>query len=778
MVFTNHGCMCSCVGPVIDVQMKSHVFDKEKFMLIHMRSVFLHVRNVFLPSVYDSLVVTRPACNFRDGTVIKNCSIQYGLYLVELPFNDGYLFSISHLIPANYRTTLYGLYGLLRIEVHDIIARDIILGFASVFMFLKSYGSFLNGELNQLCYRGVLRSIALGSTDGLCSHQCTFVLGLQPVIVPVGKLALGRIYNVVGSVIDRYMELSMSSQFNSSIPIDHGLYHESNEYYADTLSYPYTMFILDLTSAYRQYQYSRPLRRPTERDLVITRNKLLVILDINLIYKWNTIIINPYGKEYDCLYSISCSNPTFNTINTNKDWIFYVGYLYLNIVGPIWKPGYSIATTVRTRITNASTILNEIACAITVLTRGFTSLFFNSDTLFAQTKPIHKTPVAIITLSTQLTLFETGIKVVDLLTPYKKGGKIELFGGAGVGKTVVIMEFIRNLAIEHGGLSLFAGVGERTREGNDLYYEMQDSHIITIKLQLGREITSQGISLISCAIHSNERYYQPILYQPLFAANQSQVVLVFGQMNETPGNRMRVTHASLAMSEHFRDAFSQDVLIFIDNVFRFLQAGSEVSTLLGRMPSAVGYQPTLSTEMGSFQERIVATNAGSITSIQAIYVPADDLTDPAPVVIFGHLDAITVLSRAMASKGIYPAVDPFNSTSKMLDPSYVKQRHFCVATNVKQILQRYKELQDVIAILGLEELSNQDRVVVNRARKIERFLSQPFYVAEIFTRIKGQYVSLIDCILGFSMIVTGQLDTCPEGVFYLKGSVSDIIPNA
>ena len=323
--------------------------------------------------------------------------------------------------------------------------------------------------------------------------------------------------------------------------------------------------------------------------------------------------------------------------------------------------------------------------------------------------------------------------------------------GAGVGKTVVIMEFIRNLATEHSGLSLFAGVGERTREGNDLYSEMQDSSIISFTLR--------STSLI---------------YQSLFAAHQSQVVLVFGQMNETPGNRMRVTHASLAMAEYLRDAFCQDVLIFIDNVFRFLQAGSEVSTLLGRMPSAVGYQPTLSTEMGSFQERIVATNAGSITSIQAIYVPADDLTDPAPVVIFGHLDAITVLSRGLASKGIYPAVDPLNSTSKILDPSYLKQEHFYVASNVKQILQRYKELQDVIAILGLEELSNQDRVVVNRARKIERFLSQPFFVAEIFTRIQGRYVCLHDTILGFSQIVTGELDIWSEGGFYLKGTLCDI----
>jgi F-type H+-transporting ATPase subunit beta len=350
--------------------------------------------------------------------------------------------------------------------------------------------------------------------------------------------------------------------------------------------------------------------------------------------------------------------------------------------------------------------------------------------------------------------------VVDLLTPYKKGGKIGLFGGAGVGKTVVIMELIRNLAVEHEGLSLFAGVGERTREGNDLYGEMQDSSIISLRKSFLRSSSSSDASL---------------LYHPFFASHSSQVVLVFGQMNETPGSRMRVPHSSLAIAEFFRDAFCQDVLIFVDNVFRFLQAGSEVSTLLGRMPSAVGYQPTLSSEMGSFQERITAALSGSITSIQAIYVPADDLTDPAPVVIFGHLDAVTVLSRVLASKGIYPAVDPFNSTSKILDPSYLSQEHFCVAFEVKQILQRYKELQDVIAILGLEELSDSDRLIVDRARKVEKFLSQPFFVAEVFTRIKGKYVSLNSTVDGFGKIVAGAFDSVPEGCFYLKGSFDESV---
>jgi F-type H+-transporting ATPase subunit beta len=479
----------------------------------------------------------------------------------------------------------------------------------------------LVAELSQLCYTNILRAIAFQTTDGLCTWRQGFILLFQPVIVPVGTIALGRIFNVVGSVIDRYSEVPHFSKF-----LPHNIVYPS---------------------------------------------KILVT---------NRFLSPKSSFSHDQLfYFLLQQTAQFNMVSTNN-----IVYQH----------------------------------------------FYSKDRRVCFIKPIHRNPPHITSLSISVTLFETGIKVINLLTPYKKGGKIGLFGGAGVGKTVVIMELIRNIAVQHGGLSLFAGVGERTREGNDLYYEMQDSSIIQ------------------------------------YPSNTSQVVLVFGQMNETPGARMRVTHASLAMAEYFRDAFCQDVLIFIDNVFRFLQAGSEVSTLLGRMPSAVGYQPTLSTEMGSFQERIVATKAGSITSIQAMYVPADDLTDPAPVVIFGHLDSVTVLSRSLTSKGIYPAVDPFNSTSKMLDPWYVKQEHFQVATNVKQILQRYKELQDVIAILGLEELSNQDRTTVTRARKIERFLSQPFFVAEIFTRIQGRYVSLNNTIHGFSLLVTGSLDHFAEGSFY------------
>jgi F-type H+-transporting ATPase subunit beta len=357
--------------------------------------------------------------------------------------------------------------------------------------------------------------------------------------------------------------------------------------------------------------------------------------------------------------------------------------------------------------------------------------------------PIHREAPAFTDLETKPSVFETGIKVVDLLAPYRRGGKIGLFGGAGVGKTVLIMELINNIAKAHGGVSVFGGVGERTREGNDLYMEMKESGVISeAKL------------------------------------TDSKVALVYGQMNEPPGARMRVGLSALTMAEYFRDVNKQDVLLFIDNIFRFVQAGSEVSALLGRMPSAVGYQPTLATEMGGLQERITSTNLGSITSIQAVYVPADDLTDPAPATTFAHLDATTVLSRGLASKGIYPAVDPLDSTSTMLQPSIIGEDHYGVAQDVKETLQRYKELQDIIAILGIDELSEEDRTVVARARKLERFLSQPFFVAEIFTGSPGKYVSLEDTLKGFKMILNGELDDLPEQAFYLVGDVDEAISKA
>jgi F-type H+-transporting ATPase subunit beta len=357
--------------------------------------------------------------------------------------------------------------------------------------------------------------------------------------------------------------------------------------------------------------------------------------------------------------------------------------------------------------------------------------------------PIHRAAPAFTDLETKPSVFETGIKVVDLLAPYKRGGKIGLFGGAGVGKTVLIMELINNIAKAHGGVSVFGGVGERTREGNDLYEEMKESKVID----------SDNLKA-------------------------SKVALVYGQMNEPPGARMRVGLTALTMAEYFRDVNKQDVLLFIDNIFRFVQAGSEVSALLGRMPSAVGYQPTLATEMGVLQERITSTNEGSITSIQAVYVPADDLTDPAPATTFAHLDATTVLSRGLASKGIYPAVDPLDSTSTMLQPEIVGEVHYATAQRIKETLQRYKELQDIIAILGLDELSEEDRLVVARARKVERFLSQPFFVAEIFTGSPGVYVSLADSIDGFNKLLDGSYDDLPEQAFYLVGDINSVIAKA
>ncbi|MDX1977551.1 MAG: F0F1 ATP synthase subunit beta [Pseudanabaenaceae cyanobacterium bins.68] len=352
------------------------------------------------------------------------------------------------------------------------------------------------------------------------------------------------------------------------------------------------------------------------------------------------------------------------------------------------------------------------------------------------TSPIHRSSPAFINLTIKPEVFETGIKVIDLLAPYRKGGKIGLFGGAGVGKTVLIQELINNIAKKHSGVSVFGGVGERTREGNDLYNEFKESGVL------------------------------------------NSVALVYGQMNEPPGARMRVGLSALTMAEYFRDVSKQDVLLFIDNIFRFVQAGSEVSALLGRMPSAVGYQPTLGTEMGDLQERITSTTDGSITSVQAVYVPADDLTDPAPATTFAHLDATTVLSRSLASKGIYPAVDPLGSTSTMLQPSVVGDRHYTVARAVQKTLQRYKELQDIIAILGLDELSEDDRLIVARARKVERFLSQPFFVAEIFTGSPGKYVTIAESIDGFERILKGEFDDLPEQAFYLVGNIDEAVEKA
>ena len=364
-----------------------------------------------------------------------------------------------------------------------------------------------------------------------------------------------------------------------------------------------------------------------------------------------------------------------------------------------------------------------------------------------KTSPIHKTPPTFQEQSTKVEVFETGIKVIDLLAPYRKGGKIGLFGGAGVGKTVLIMELINNVAKAHGGVSCFAGVGERTREGNDLYLEMGESRLDATPEQKAKG--EPGNTVLS------------------------KTALVYGQMNEPPGARARVALSALTVAEYFRDEEGQDVLLFVDNIFRFTQAGSEVSALLGRIPSAVGYQPTLSTEMGALQERITSTTRGSITSVQAIYVPADDHTDPAPATAFAHLDATTVLSRAISELGIYPAVDPLDSTSTLLDPQVIGERHYGVARRVQNILQKYKDLQDIIAILGMDELSEDDKQVVSRARKIQRFLSQPFFVAAQFTGLEGKLVPLKETIDAFEEILSGKLDDLPEQAFYLVGNIED-----
>jgi F-type H+/Na+-transporting ATPase subunit beta len=372
---------------------------------------------------------------------------------------------------------------------------------------------------------------------------------------------------------------------------------------------------------------------------------------------------------------------------------------------------------------------------------------------FEKSLPIHRSPPSFTEQSTRVEMLETGIKVVDLLAPYAKGGKIGLFGGAGVGKTVTIMELINNIAKGHGGLSVFAGVGERTREGRDLYNEMQE----------GKE---DG-DLIRGVVVRNTKTGKIV-------PEESKVAFVYGQMNEPPGARARVALSGLTVAEHFRDEYGQDVLLFVDNIFRFTQAGSEVSALLGRIPSAVGYQPTLATEMGALQERITSTNKGSITSVQAVYVPADDLTDPAPATTFAHLDATTVLNRALTDLGIYPAVDPLDSTSRILAPEVVGKEHYETARRVQQVLQKYKDLQDIIAILGMDELSADDKLVVARARKIQRFLSQPFTVAEIFTGRSGKYVKVEDTVKGFKKIIDGECDHIPEQAFYMQGGIEDV----
>jgi F-type H+-transporting ATPase subunit beta len=672
------------IGPVIDVQLSVHnhakVYQSLSTMLYSQElcgyAMFVHVSDV--------LVIARPNIFYRDGLSLPNIGSRSRL-LESLPAHHHYHAAIQALVPSHYSTAMSHILSQSNLIVDMDSHRGLISSFVSMYDQVKRSSGYLISEISQLCIGGVVRSVSLGPTEGLQAYGTRVISLNQPMPVSVGIICLGRIFNVLGSTIDGYVELASSVFYGNSglVVSSTGSCVERCGALSEVLSpsYPFESKV--------QYQLGKEL---FGNSLLHMQDKLQAV--------------NIRGMLLLCLLST-----TYGLDNTY-------------IIGDL--------TTI-----TSDAIRSSLA-----------DKFYSAGLLTSSTLPVHRTPSDLSALEIYSLLFETGIKVIDLLTPYKKGGKIGLFGGAGVGKTVVIMELIRNLAVEHSGLSLFAGVGERTREGNDLYQEMQDSSIISLKNSC---VTEQGLDYIS----------------PSFSADKSQVVLIFGQMNETPGCRMRVVHCSLSIAEYFRDSHMQHILLFVDNVFRFLQAGSEVSTLLGKMPSAVGYQPTLASEMGAVQERIAATRYGSITSIQAIYVPADDLTDPAPTVIFCHLDAVTVLSRALSAKGIYPSVDPFYSTSKLLDPSYLTSLHYETALSVKQILQRYKELQDVIAILGLEDLSEDDRTTVNRARKVERYLSQPFYVAEVFTRLPGKYVSLDNSIDGFQMIITGQLDSIAEGSLYL-----------
>jgi len=752
---SNHGYVTACLGPVVDVQLASDVYSSERSVYRRVRQGLAESgtpgqktsyigRDMFYPTVYDSITIVRPCVCFREGITMANSMSNFHSFIDQIPYNDTYLLAVTHLIPGAYGTQLdipAGMEWTSREHngcgiMEESYSRseptlapnhriDLVLGFTSLYLLVKSYQNSLVAEVSQQMYGGILRCISLGSTEGLSTWKCTIQLNMQAVVVPVGRISLGRILNVVGSAVDIYDDQPIALAFGQS-PV-----------YVGRMATPNTNQPARTLAATMNETEVGLMSYSNARDIAISKNLHLSAIPADITRAVSgTHTSEAHSVMIMISVYLSAMYAQVTQCNTCHSWNYQKEERPETIAG--------LLATYQSELLNQSVTVSAV-------------------------KPIHATPVSILRLGVSTVLFETGIKVIDLITPYKKGGKIGLFGGAGVGKTVVIMELIRNLAVEHGGLSLFSGVGERTREGNDLYNEMQESGIIRV---------CAGVAEISKSSHDKDMYIVAgttvETYTESFGSSGSQVVLVYGQMNETPGARMRVSYAALTMSEFFRDALEQDVLIFVDNVFRFLQAGSEVSTLLGRIPSAVGYQPTLAAEMASFQERIVATRAGSITSIQAIYVPADDLTDPAPVVIFGHLDAVTVLSRNLASKGLYPAVDTFMSTSKMLSSEILSSAHYCTATSVKQVLQRYKELQDVIAILGLDELTDEDRTVVNRARKIERFLSQPFFVAEVFTRIAGRYVTLEATVAGFNKIVSGECDSIAEGLFYLKGSMSDV----
>ena len=701
----------------------------------------------FRPGIYDVVLVVRPAVHFREGITLSNTARHLTKFLACLPHRESLLIALVHVYQLGNSSEISEVLREASDESADLSQNGLIESLSSVFLFVRAYANWCCVEVSQVGFGGKLRGISLGITEGLSSWRVTSYFTYQPLIVPVGRAVLGRLFNVLGSTIDPYLELTPAMFYGKG-------YFSSASRPVTEKSRTYSLQgTLDLTA-----------RRVAKDGIIMSDMGSVDFSSLNTSSFGADLKSSSWGDSISpmallMLLGESKTSSEGEALPTKSLDIIATSNLQTVLTADLSPLDLKDSSNVDLLWKNYFNSKEIDGSSNYIYSQPSDLMGFRNENLSLQTYPIHRSSLAITKLRVDPALFETGIKVVDLLTPYKKGGKVGLFGGAGVGKTVVIMELIRNLALEHSGLSIFCGVGERTREGNDLYGEMLESGIIKLqpdKLDVKSGGNLQGVSRS-------------------LSGNESAVVLIFGQMNETPGCRMRVAYAALAISEFFRDIFCQDILIFVDNVFRFLQAGSEVSTLLGRMPSAVGYQPTLATEMGAFQERIVASVSGSITSIQAVYVPADDLTDPAPAVIFTHLDAVTVLSRPLASKGIYPAVDPLNSTSKMLDPEYLEPRHFCVAQEVKQLLQRYKELQDVIAILGLEELSDADKLTVERARKVEKFLSQPFSVAEVFTRIPGRYVTLDETVEGFSQIVSGELDSIAEGAFYLKGSLRDVI---
>ena len=733
------GFVSSCVNPIVDIVVSSSTKKTGGSKLLNLMGL---TNSSFRPGIYDIVLVIRPAVHFREGISLSNTSRHLTKFLACLPQRESLLIALVHVYQLGNSNEISEVLREASEESLDLSNNGLIESLSSVFLFVRAYANWCCVEVSQVGFGGKLRGISLGITEGLSSWRVTTYFTYQPLIVPVGRAVLGRLFNVLGSTIDPYLEIAPAMFYGT------GYFSSATKQITDKNRKYSLQGTLDLSA-----------RRVEKDGITLSDMSYVDFSKLNSSAFSNELksgslppisLLMLLGEFKTSSEGESLPTKNLDIISTaNLPTVLAADLSPLDLkdssnVDSVWKNYFN-----STEIDGSSTY---------IYSKPSDLMGFRNETLSLQTYSIHRSSLPITKLRVDPTLFETGIKVVDLLTPYKKGGKVGLFGGAGVGKTVVIMELIRNLALEHSGLSIFCGVGERTREGNDLYGEMLESGII--KLQPDQiQAKSESLQGVSRSLSGNE----------------SAVVLIFGQMNETPGCRMRVAYAALAISEFFRDIFCQDILIFVDNVFRFLQAGSEVSTLLGRMPSAVGYQPTLATEMGAFQERIVASVSGSITSIQAVYVPADDLTDPAPAVIFTHLDAVTVLSRPLASKGIYPAVDPLNSTSKMLDPEYLEPKHFCIAQEVKQLLQRYKELQDVIAILGLEELSDADKLIVERARKVEKFLSQPFSVAEVFTRIPGRYVTLDETVDGFSQIVSGDLDAIAEGAFYLKGSLRDVV---